>query len=387
MANKIVQGVSWTTTIGLAASPLIAAYLMYRNEGEFGNLSPYTMYTTHGAFLIFYWSTLDWIKEGTQPKLGIALGALLISIASGIDFYSTAKQHKELYITFYVAIAIMIVGFAMGALLAHKNEQSKQENLAKRSKKKDLEILALRKKKREIATIVMDKIIKNIFKHIIKYRTPKTAVVIFAALLISTGTLGIIQNTYSWVGEPPPRWIGSIDVWKLGMVIGTAGTAAAFLATLYFVQRNYLRGREHIPHLTMTLSVERVPVSMTRDAIFASMVAENTGTGLCEVRDVIWTVVAVSPYDDDDVNQMVNDFTDNSSTGFTMKEEEFPWHEVARRPVRVNLIIEPGEAEQLTQDFVIESGIGATITSAYVANASDPKISEGWYRRTLHKGA
>ena len=122
---------------------------------------------------------------------------------------------------------------------------------------------------------------------------------------------------------------------------------------------------------------------MTRDAIFASMVAENTGTGLCMVQDVIWTVVAVSPYDDDDVEQMAEDFKDDS---YTSKEDEFPWHEVARRPVRVNLTIEPGEAEQLTQDFVIESGIGATITSAYVANASDPKISEGWYRRTLHKG-
>ena len=83
---------------------------------------------------------------------------------------------------------------------------------------------------------------------------------------------------------------------------------------------------------------------------------------------------------------MVKDFTDNTSAGYTIKEEEFPWHVVVRRPVRVNLIIEPGEAEQLTQDFVIESAIGATITAAYVANASEPKISEGWYRRTLHKG-
>ena len=107
--------------------------------------------------------------------------------------------------------------------------------------------------------------------------------------------------------------------------------------------------------------------------------------GLCEVRDVIWTVVAASPYDDEDVEQMAKDFADDTTTGFTTNEEEFPWHQVARRTVRVNLIIEPGESEQFTQDFVIESGIEATITSAYVANASVPKISEGWYRRTLHR--
>ena len=231
----------------------------------------------------------------------------------------------------------------------------------------------------------MEKRIRNTLKDIASHWAPKTAAAIFVALLIATAAVGIVQNIYIWIGEAPPKGIGSIDVWKLGTVIGSVGTATAFLATLYFVQRNYLRGREHIPHLTMTLSVERIPVSMTYDAIVASMVAENTGTGLCVVQDVIWTVVAVSPYDDEDVDQMVEDFADNTITGFTIKEEEFPWHEVARRSVRVNLTIEPSEAEQLTQDFVIESEIEATITSAYVNNASVPGISGGWYRRTLHR--
>ena len=219
----------------------------------------------------------------------------------------------------------------------------------------------------------MDRRARLALEAIASHWLPRTAWILFATLLLATAALGLTQNIYNWTGETPPKGIASIDVWKTGMVIGTSGTATASLATLYVAQRNYLRGREHIPHLTMTLSVERVPVSMTQDAIFASMVAENTGTGLCEVRDVIWTVVAVSPYDDD-VNQMVKDFTDNTSAGYTIKEEEFPWHEVARRSVRVNLIIEPSEAEQLTQDFIIESGIGATTTSAYVANASDPKF-------------
>ena len=233
----------------------------------------------------------------------------------------------------------------------------------------------------------MDRRARLALEAIASHWLPRTAWILFATLLLATAALGLTQNIYNWTGETPPKGIASIDVWKAGMVIGTTGTAAAFLATLYVAQRNYLRGREHIPHLTMTLFVERVPASLTHDVIFASMVAENTGTGLCVVQDVIWRVVAISPYDDDDVNQMVKDFTDDTSAGYTIKEEEFPWHVVVRRPVRVNLIIEPGEAEQLTQDFVIESAIGATITSAYVANASEPKISEGWYRRTLHKGA
>ena len=82
----------------------------------------------------------------------------------------------------------------------------------------------------------------------------RTAWILFAALLLATAVLGLTQNVYVWLGETPPKGLASIDVWKTGMVIGTAGTATAFLATLYVAQRNYLRGREHIPHLTMILN-------------------------------------------------------------------------------------------------------------------------------------
>ncbi len=166
------------------------------------------------------------------------------------------------------------------------------------------------------------------------------------------------------------------------MVVGTAGTATAFLATLYVAQRNYLRGREHMPHLTMTLSVDRVPASMTYDVMAASLEAWNTGSGLCTVNEVNWMVVAVSPYDDETMEQMEEEF--EGDIGRT-QEEEFPWHEVAQRTARVDLLIEPGETEQLTQEFVIKSEVGSTITSAYGTNSSEPTLTDGWYRRTLHR--
>ena len=55
-----------------------------------------------------------------------------------------------------------------------------------------------------------------------------------------------------------------------------------------------------------------------------------------------------------------------------------------RDPVKVDLEIEPGETEQLTQEFVIGSHVQASITSAHVANASEPKLTQGWYRRAAH---
>ena len=210
---------------------------------------------------------------------------------------------------------------------------------------------------------------------------PRTAWFVFAAFLIATAAVGLTQNIYIWLGEATPKGLASIDVWKTGTVIGTAGTATAFLATLFIAQRNYLRSREHIPHLTMNLSVERVAISKTYDVIVASMEAQNTGRGLCTVKEVDWMLVAVSPYDDEAVDQMIEEF--ESDTDLT-REEEFPWHEITKRSVNVDLQIEPSETEQLTQEFVIKSEIEATITSAYVVNDSDPKLTDGWYRRALH---
>lgn len=109
---------------------------------------------------------------------------------------------------------------------------------------------------------------------------PKAAGIAFAAFLGFTLAIGITQNVYTWAGIAPPLGIASIDVWKLGMVTGTAGTATAFLVTLYVADRNYRRGREHIPNLTMDLQVARVPASQSYDAVIVTLNAQNTGTGV-----------------------------------------------------------------------------------------------------------
>lgn len=165
------------------------------------------------------------------------------------------------------------------------------------------------------------------------------------------------------------------------MVIGTAGTTTAFLATLYVAQRNYLRSREHIPHLTMTLSLERVAVRRKRDVIMASLEAENTGSGLCTVREINWMAVAVSPCDDETVGQMEEGFRTDTDQAHG---EELAWHGITQRPVRVDMRMEPGETGQLTQEFAIGAEARDAITSAYVSGRSTSELADGWRRRTIH---
>lgn len=212
-------------------------------------------------------------------------------------------------------------------------------------------------------------------------RIPQAAGLAFGICLAFTLVVGVAQNVYTWSDTAPPKWIASIDVWKLGMVTGTAGTATAFLVTLYVADRNYRRGREHIPSLTIELEVVRVPASQNYDTVIVTLSARNTGTGLCRVNEVIWGLKVLSPYDDESVERMRDHFDNAPGNDLAI---EFPWQPVAEEAVSMRIEIEPNETEQLTHDFIINSEISAIVASAWVANATEPKHAEGWYRRTVH---
>ena len=70
--------------------------------------------------------------------------------------------------------------------------------------------------------------------------------------------------------------------------------------------------------------------------------------------------------------------------GDSERDIEFPWRPVREATVSEGIVIEPNETEQMTYDFIIPAEIMAVVVSAWVANASEPKYAEGWYRRAVH---
>jgi hypothetical protein len=223
--------------------------------------------------------------------------------------------------------------------------------------------------------------IRNVLDAIAGSWIPKAAIISFAISLAITLAIAVTQNVYTWVDSTPPRGIATIDVGRLGMVAGTSGTAAAFLVTLYAADRNYRRGREHIPNLTMELQVVRVPASLQYDAVMVALNSKNTGTGLCRVNRVIWQLKVVSPYDDETIQEMEREF---DGTPASEQDIEFPWRLRKEETVTEGIVIEPNETEQMTYDFIIPAEITAIVVSAWVSNASEPREAEGWYRRTVH---
>ena len=46
-------------------------------------------------------------------------------------------------------------------------------------------------------------------------RIPQLALAIFLVCIVITASIGITQNAFQWLGEAPPKWLVSVDVWKL----------------------------------------------------------------------------------------------------------------------------------------------------------------------------
>ena len=223
--------------------------------------------------------------------------------------------------------------------------------------------------------------IRSIIDALASSLLPKIVGIIFGLFLILTFAIGIIQNAYTWTDASPPAIIDSIDVWRLGMVVGTTGTASAVMVTLYVADRNYRRSREHIPNLSMELQVQRVPASQLYDAVIVTLDAKNTGTGLCEIEEVQWSIRVVSPYDDGTVEEMQEEFDERLNDGF---DYEFPWQEISSDSTKCLAGIEPNETEQFTYDSTIPAEPVVIVVDAWVPNVSESTDVAGWSRRTIH---
>ena len=201
-------------------------------------------------------------------------------------------------------------------------------------------------------------------------------------MLVGVAVIAGMQNYCQWIGCSLPKGIGSIDVSKVGAVVATAATATAFLLTLYNVQVNFWRRREHVPHLTMTVTIQRTKASPSLHVITATLNAKNTGSALCEIKRISWSVRVIAPYDDDKVEELREAFQKAVSED-PYARTEFPWDPLCHRETALALEVEPGESDQVTEDFIVPPQATTIAVTAYVHNASK-EGADGWYRRTIH---
>ena len=217
-----------------------------------------------------------------------------------------------------------------------------------------------------------------------KSGTIKIAIVVYAALLIGTAVIAGMQNYCQWTGCSLPKGIDSIDTSKVGTVVATAATATAFLLTLYNVQANFWRRREHVPHLTMTLRIQRTKASPSLHVITATLDAKNTGSALCEIEPNNLERASDCPLRRRK-SRAIEECLRKRRCARNRKHERnsrgIRWKMIAR--LSTPLDVEPGESDQVTEDFIVPPEATTIAVATYVHNAGKDG-ADGWYRRTIH---
>ena len=180
-----------------------------------------------------------------------------------------------------------------------------------------------------------------------------------------TAGLAVAQYVNTWTGDFPPSWIAA------------SGIAAAVAAALLDAAHIRRRRRECIPHLALTLAVSRKPAGDWHDTLVMTLEVENTGNAAAGIGTVRWTASVLSPYDDDAVEAMRQEY---ARCPERYAHVEFPWHVAFRESVVCDLSANPGWTERIVYTHPIDSRIHALMASTYVATGPNNRFNPvGWY--------
>ena len=142
--------------------------------------------------------------------------------------------------------------------------------------------------------------------------------------------------------------------------------------------------RDFEPHLTVsqTVSHRRIGDNYWHIAVTATL--RNTSKVEVEIRERFFRLQQISPASDEEIERLhleiehANDITEFQWP--TLKEDIREWadHEV---------IVEPGESNQETVDFIIRDGVRSILVHTYFYNPNfrrGARIVEGWGASTVY---
>ena len=219
---------------------------------------------------------------------------------------------------------------------------------------------------------------------IARCETSKALPAILDVCVPAIAGLADYQNAHSRVVRFRPSAIASNGAERLNSIAVICGTAAGFVAALLAAPRIRRLRRERVPDLELTLTMSRRPTGDLYDILVLTLEAENTGNAPVNIDAVRWTASVLSPYDDDAVEPMKQEYAQRAEH---QAHVEFPWHVAFREMVACDLSVKPGRTERIEYTHPIDSRIHALVASAYVYNEPNHLNACGWYATVLLIGA
>ena len=178
-------------------------------------------------------------------------------------------------------------------------------------------------------------------------------------------------------------FIRATDAAKVASVAGAMATMAGLTLAAFAGYYKFQLFREGKRHLTIDLQVSHRPITSRHTHVGATAVLKNTSKVAVRVEEVTWVMKAVAPYEASDIDDKRDQFFEQDQDDW----QEFGWDILDQFTVpKDDHIIEPGESDEITFDFIAPATLEAAAVSLFIPNSAraDADDAPGWYRRTFH---
>lgn len=149
-------------------------------------------------------------------------------------------------------------------------------------------------------------------------------------------------------------------------IVGALATTAAVIGGAIFAWRNSQIFRAKAPHVIISHEVSHRLVGTQYVHIFVTAVLHNSSRVHIEFLDGFATIQQVRPVTDDDVERLYEEvFVERELYGFQWPYLDWLRHDWGRD----QLLVEPGEIETETFDFVVRRDVESVAITTYFYNS------------------
>ena len=186
------------------------------------------------------------------------------------------------------------------------------------------------------------------------------------------------------VGIDDGLWaaLQSVDARGVGLAAGGVATMVGVAIAALVGYYKFQLFRESRPHLTIELSASHRKVSPRYIHIGVTARLSNTSKVAVTVATATWNLTALAPYTDAAAERLHNDYV----RSYQHDGDEFG--ESVQKPAfsQFDLIIEPGETDGITFDFITAADLKSVAITLFIYNdaASTETAPLGWGRRIFY---
>lgn len=203
------------------------------------------------------------------------------------------------------------------------------------------------------------------------------AATLLVVLAVGLWRFGGIADDDGWAAA-----LRSVDLRGMGLAAGGIATMVGVAIAALVGYYKFQLFREGRPHLTIELTASHRRVSPGFAHIGAIARLSNTSKVVVIVSTATWNLTAIAPYTEAAAERLRQDFV----RGYRYDGDEFGTSLQKQVCSQFYLNIEPGETDEVTLDFIVQSDLESVAITLFIDNDAESSETNRvvWGRRIFY---